>query len=322
MNQENRNSSNRSSVSRRSRGGASSILLIVTLMGLTALVTYLIVKKNETTRQEKIVETKDAEIGEIVSKMETLEQELDAKIQEARRLGASYKELQEYKDQLEIEKATLMRSNQMSETQARQYLARIQQYENLISAKDKELTQLRAEKAALTQERDELTEVKDSLLNTQQELTVSLEEASEDNRKLTSQASVLRADNIAIRAFNKRDKEEARNVFRSKKIEKLQINFIIARNTVAEAGNRKIYMRLLEPNGALVYNTAIGSGQFERNGSSTQYTIGSQILYANNAQPVRLEYDRPDDYKFKQGTYTIELYADGEQIGHKSFEVK
>ncbi|NJL15674.1 MAG: hypothetical protein HC913_23505 [Microscillaceae bacterium] len=91
------------------RPNPASFLIVILLMALTAVVTYYLVKNSEAQKQEEIVETKDKEILELREKMEDLARDLDAKIREAKKLGADYKALQEYKDQLEQDLSLLQK---------------------------------------------------------------------------------------------------------------------------------------------------------------------------------------------------------------------
>ncbi|NJO03541.1 MAG: hypothetical protein HC880_19340, partial [Bacteroidia bacterium] len=153
-------------------------------------------------------------------------------------------------------------------------------------------------------------------------LESSLDEVQVSNRNLTSAASILRAEDITIKAYNKRDKQESRNTFKGKNIDKLTVAFSLAKNNIAEPGNREIYLRLIEPQGTVLFNAAAGSGQFELDGQEAKFTQKTQVIYSNSATPVQIVYDRPGDYDFKTGKYTVELYADGKQIGYKVFDVK
>lgn len=290
-------------------------------MALTALVTYYIVKNNETTKQEEIVEAKDNEINELTEKMEALAKDLDAKIKESKKLGADYKALQEYKNQLEQDLSVLKKNADVSNVQVRQYQSKIQNYEQVIASKDKELEELREQNRQLSEERDYLTSTKDSLENEANELSTTVSEVTENNKRLTNVAATLKAEAISILAYNNRDKAESRNVFRARRIEKLSIDFTLAENQIAEAGNRTIYVRVVEPSGTVIFNSAQG-GKFEANDQSLTYSTRKQVLYSNNRLPVNIMFEKQKDYDFNEGKYKIELYADGKLIGLQGFEVK
>ena len=254
--------------------------------------------------------------------MEKVSAKLEEKIKEAKKLGADYKALETYRDQLEADLASLQKTADLSQMQVQQYLAKIQAYEGMIAAKDKELTELKAQNEELSDNVASLSTERDSLIGDTEELSSAMKEVEESNKTLSSLASILKAENIQVTALNKRNKEESRSVFRAKRIDKLTFDFTIAENKIAQSGNKDLFLRLLEPSsGAVVFNAASGSGQFNLDGTQSSYTVREQIVYSNAQQRVKMTYDRPDDYAFKSGTYTVEIYAEGKQIGYKAFKV-
>lgn len=298
----------------------AAFLIVILLMALTALITYYFVKSSETMKREDIVASKNDEISNITEKMEALSQDLDAKIKESKKLGADYKALLEYKNRIEQDLSNLQNQVNISKTQANQYLAKIQGYEQVITAKDKELEELRTQNRILQEERDMLSSTKDSLKNQTETLSSTVNEVKENNQKLSNVAATLKAESISILAYNSRDKAESRNVFRARRIEKLSVDFIIAENQIADAGSKKIFFRLVEPAGTVVYNSNQG-GKIEANGQSISYTMSKQVNYNNTRLPVNITYVKQDDYDFNEGKYKIELYAEGKMIGFQSFVV-
>ncbi len=298
------------------------LFLILALMALSSLVTYLYVSQSMQAKQDLIVNEKDLEITNIRERMSNLNEQLEAKIQEAKELGADYESLLQQKRDLENDLSSLQTQKDLSNAQARQYLVKIQSYETTLAAKEKELESLRAENAILTEAKDSLSSVSQDLSETKAELEEDLTETEESNRKLTNVASTLKAQNIEVSAYNKRDKQESRNTFKARNIDKLTVTFEIAENQVAEAGNVDLHLRLLEPSGAVLTNSRLGSGSFERDGGTASYTKKTTVIFNNSQLPVSMEMDKPDDYKFSRGNYTVELYAAGKIIGYKTFNVK
>ncbi len=89
---------------------------------------------------------------------------------------------------------------------------------------------------------------------------------------------------------------------------------------MAEVASKDIYMRLIEPDGAALYDLATGGGTFMIDGKETFYTAKQEILFDNSRQAVTFVYDKGNPYK--EGKHTIELYADGYMIGQGAFVVK
>ncbi|NJL15673.1 MAG: hypothetical protein HC913_23500 [Microscillaceae bacterium] len=207
----------------------------------------------------------------------------------------------------------------MSNVQLRQYYQKIQNYETALVAKDKELAELREQNQRLAEERDQLSSLSDSLSSETQNLSSTVSEVKENNQRLTQAAAVLKAENIGVRAYNQREKQESRNAFRASRIDKLSIDFSLGENEIAAAGNRMIYMRLVEPAGTVVKGAE--GGNFEAEGQNLSFTNRKSVVYANTRTPVTIAFERPDDYKFKVGSHKVELYADGKLIGFKVFDI-
>jgi peptidoglycan hydrolase CwlO-like protein len=304
------------------RSGGVPVWLAILLVVAGCAITYFLVKNVETAKTEKVVETKNKEIDEISAKMKDLSEQLDEKIAEAKKLGADYKALEEYKNQLESDRKALQGNLQLSQSQLKQFQDKIGAYQQMITAKDKELAELKAKNQELTTQRDSLAVQKDSLTKEKERLTSTVSEVEESNKKLNAIASILRAENISVTAYNRRDKQESRNTFKAKNIDRLKVDLVIAENNIAPKGNREVFMRLVEPGGTVVFAPALGSGKFDAEDDNLTFTQKKQILYDNSAQNMQFSFDTPKDYDFKTGKYSVELFCDGKQIGLKTFEVK
>ena len=133
-------------------------------------------------------------------------------------------------------------------------------------------------------------------------------------------AAALRARNVKVYAVSSKGKvREGENV-KSKRVDKVRVDFILEKNPLTATDNKTIYLRIIDPSGATISDTKTGSGVFQYNGQEQGYTISKDVLYSNNNQDVSIMYDR--DAPFTSGKYTIELYSEGFSIGEGSFSVK
>ena len=89
---------------------------------------------------------------------------------------------------------------------------------------------------------------------------------------------------------------------------------------MAEVASKDIFMRLIEPDGAALFDLATGGGTFMVEGKETFYTAKREILFDNSRQQVSFVYDKGNPYK--EGRHIVELYADGYLIGQGSFVIK
>jgi len=89
---------------------------------------------------------------------------------------------------------------------------------------------------------------------------------------------------------------------------------------VARKDTKQIIMRLIEPNGSVLYDAATGGGFFNVDGKDLPYTDKRSVKFENSRQQVGFVYVKGGE--FKTGKHKIELYGDGFKIGETSFTVK
>lgn len=166
---------------------------------------------------------------------------------------------------------------------------------------------------------DENTNVKQEVEN-QKSINSSL---TEQNQKLSEKvkiASKLTATNIKVEGIMvKGNKEKEKS--RLSKIDKIKVQFNISKNAVADAGQKVIYLRLIGPNGSTVANQSAGSGIFEINGESLQYTSKATVVFNNETgSPATIYFEKIPG--MSSGTYRAILYCDGFVMGEGSMKLK
>jgi hypothetical protein len=135
-------------------------------------------------------------------------------------------------------------------------------------------------------------------------------------------ASRLQADNIHVSILNKKDKEkdDDKEEFKAKRVDRLKVTFSLARNDVSPKETKQIYMRILEPDGAALYNLSTGGGTFTVDGQEAFYTQKQDVVFDNTKQPLQFIYAKGGDYKI--GQHTVELYEGGALMGKTTFTLK
>ena len=83
---------------------------------------------------------------------------------------------------------------------------------------------------------------------------------------------------------------------------------------------KRIYLKILDPLGATLANASLGSGVFQYAGDDQTYTLSKDVDYTNSDQNVNILYSRTQE--FQKGTYTVELYAEGQKIGTGAFSIR
>ncbi len=289
--------------------GRKMIYIIVALAVLLAgAVTYLLVREN-------YIKERNAELMVAYTRLDSISNQLDQKIQEIEMLGGDIEELTLVRDSLIQDKEQLMQSKVRTDKQMRRLRSRVEGYKELLVLKDVEIEKLKKVNEELVSENKELKTEKNVL-------SQNLRQAKQTQEKLSKKvaiASRLVAENIDIVAVNSRGKEK-KGEFRARQIEKLKVTFNIAKNDVAPVEGKDIFMRIIDANDNVLFDVARGSGTFVLDGKETFYTAKQEILFDNTEQQVTFVYDKGSEYL--PGLYIMEIYTDGYLMGKKSFKVK
>jgi predicted nuclease with TOPRIM domain len=292
------------------------------LAALNLLLLYFYYQERQTNRSQQTTLTdKTQEMLATKTRLDSISTQLDAKISEIQSLGGRVDSLLKVKEQLEADKRNL---RNVAAFDIKKYDVKIKEYLAILDEKDKEIGQLKEENSILTSQNQTLTEENTSLKNERQALNDTVTTISEKNRELAEKvtlASALKAENLAVNAINRRGKESDGGEYRARRIEKIKIAFRLSTNPLAQENEKEIFLRILDPSGAVIADMATGSGQFIFSGQEMVYTSKQTIAYDNTGQQVSFIYGR-GNIPFKEGTHQIELYSEGFKIGQGEFTVK
>ncbi|KAA6440488.1 hypothetical protein FEM33_07830 [Dyadobacter flavalbus] len=290
-------------------------LIVMTI--LAAVFGYLYYNERSiNAKQATDLETRVTELANAEIKLDSISKQLDARILEVQGLGGDIEELQKVRASLENDRIALRKGNV---TLGR----KVREYEAFLTKKDEEIARLREENQQLISQNETLVQAKTELETSKQAISDSLSGVISRNTELESKvttAAALRARNVKIYAISSKGKvREGENV-KSRKIDKIRVDFILEKNPLTALDNKTVYMRIIDPSGATISDTKTGSGVFDYNGQEQGFTISKEVTYSNNNQDVSILYDR--NAAFPSGNYKIELYSEGFPIGEGSFSVK
>ncbi|WP_224995663.1 chromosome segregation protein SMC [Cesiribacter sp. SM1] len=289
------------------------IAIIALLLIINGVVYYMDYREKEEMRAE--IASKDTELADTYRRLNDMTTELDARIAEIEKLGGNVEELEKAKAELEAEKQQLQRSGEIARRRLNEVNAKVKGYETLLREKDVEITRLRTLSDSLYAENT-------NLKTTQNQLSDSVRTINQNRQELSKKvaiASRLKAENIKVAAVNKRGKERE-GEFRDGQIDKLKVTFNLADNPVAPIESKDILLRVIDPNGNVLFDVATGSGTMMIDGREEFYTAQQNILFDNTRQQLTYMYDKGSE--FEEGVYNVELYADGFMIGQEKFRVK
>lgn len=308
--------------SRNTNSGLKAALAVLVLL-CGALGFMLINEKKVVQKQEAAIAMRVKELANTQTKLDSIARSLDEKIAEVERLGGDVADLMKVKQQLEQDKSALRR-NMSASTQ--KYEAKIKDYETFLAQKDAEIAQLKQQNEQLAANNEVLNKenstLKVNLESTSRAYRDTLTTVAAKNKELSEKvtiASALKAENVKVLAITPRGKEKDDDAYRARRVEKIKVVYSLAKNPIAQPGERDIYLRLLDPQGAVVSNGMDGSA-FYTSGKELLYTAKQKVAYENNGQQVEFVYNRGN--KYNPGKYNVELYADGFKIGQGDFVVK
>lgn len=295
-------------------------LAVLALLNLV-LVYFIYHEKQENTAKDQIITAKTEEVLFTKTKLDSISTELDLKIAEIQQLGGSVDSLVALKAQLERDKVELKNMNSFS---AANYDKKIRSYESILNQKDQEIVRLKEELGVVTSKNEELNEKVSGLESEKQQLADSVTNYTVQNKELSEKvniASALRAENITIRALSSKGKERDGEKFKAKRIDKLKVSFRLGDNAVARKNEKEIYLRILNPDGAVLSDMATGSGAFTVGGKEMIYSSKQTVEFTNTQQTVDIIYGR-GGIPMKDGKYVVEVLCEGVQIGKADFTVK
>lgn len=160
--------------------------------------------------------------------------------------------------------------------------------------------------------RAENKEITDRYQTTQR----NLQEVSKQRESLSEKvalAAKLDAIAISVQGANSKGKVQKK----INKIEQLIINFTLSKNITAEPGERTIYVRIMKPDDDVLTKSRANTFSFES--GEVTYSIKRIVEYGGEEVPVTL-YWNVEEY-LMPGTYRVDIFADGNRIGSKSFSL-
>ncbi|MFC5411290.1 hypothetical protein ACFPMF_18355 [Larkinella bovis] len=306
----------------RANGALVAALVIMTI--LAGVSSYLLYEQKEVGKnQEATIASRVEELATTRTRLDSISTALDAKIAEVKKLGGDITDLERVKADLERDKANLRKGQRIS---IAKYEAKIKQYEAYLVEKDTLIAQLRNENQLLVTNNQTLADANTTLQTEKQSLQDSVSTIATVNKDLSekvTRAAALKAQNVRVFALNAKGKQRdaTEDEVKSKRVDKLKVVYTLPENPLTKQEEKEVYVRVLDPSGAVVSDMANGSGTFQVNGEEQIYTVKQTVPFTNNNQNVELTYNR-GTVPYKPGKYTIEFYSEGFRIGEGSFAIK
>ncbi|EOZ99076.1 hypothetical protein A33Q_0784 [Indibacter alkaliphilus LW1] len=283
------------------------LIILVIISGIKLYTDYL-----DRTRKSEEILILSEENNDLNKRLDSMTYQLDLRIQEIEKLGGDIESLEEIRSQLIAERNS---DRKRSSEEIAALNRRINSFSATLQEKDEEILRLRDVNQQLYAENRDLK----SSQATIEEEVVQLNIKQQELQEKVNIAAMLKAENIVVAAVNSRGRERE-DGFRNRQIEKLKVSFNIADNKVAPEGHRDIYLQVIAPNNQPIFDVAKGSGTFTLDGREEFFTAHQDLFFNNSEHLLTYYYEKGS--KYTSGIYEVRIYADGYQIGTKTFEVK
>ncbi len=168
---------------------------------------------------------------------------------------------------------------------------------------------LTRENGRLTSERDEARAMLDGA-------NTKISNLNDERARLSDKVAIASQLNAtAINAVGL--KSNGKSARRAKDIKRFDVNFLINRNVTANTGERKVYVRMMNPSGGVVNP----SGNFSYENKQLECSAVKNIEFTGEEQRVSMVIKTDNDF-IAPGQYSIYIFTDGQMIGSSSITLK
>ena len=145
-----------------------------------------------------------------------------------------------------------------------------------------------------------------------------------DLQEKVNLAKVLHASNIRLKAIDLRRRgRKEKETEKAKRVDLFRITFDIDENRFAESGTKELNIRITDPEGDLLSNSALGSGNFKMADGRTRYYSLPKFVMLQTEQPLpNINVDWQQSAEYEKGIYNVEIYHKGYLIGKGSVNLR
>lgn len=210
----------------------------------------------------------------------------------------------------EQEKIKKLLSVQASNTQKiKMYQSELETLRKVMRSYIVQIDSLNTRNRELTEENIQVrTQLKQSETKYQE-----LHETKEELSSKVALAQKLTAKNIVAVGLNDRKKEKDRIA----KLEKIRICFTIRENSVADAGKKMIYVRIIRPDQVALSSPEGGTFGFQN--EQLVYSAKRELEFDNLDIDMCVFWDKTE--QLIPGNYTVILYCEGYEIGSTTLKL-
>lgn len=268
-------------------------------------------------RKEK-EEAKDKELNELRQLAEMDRREMVSQYEQS---ALQYDELKK-----SVKNDSLLKQLGQAQDRAKSLLAELRKTKSTDAAEIRRLKQELATVRAvlrsyvlqvdsLTRENGRLTTERDAARSQLSDANVRISSLDNERSQLSEKVAIaaqLNASGISISA----QKKNGKSAKKAKDIVRFNVSFTVNRNVTATTGERRLYIRLMSPNG-----TVVGSGgTFTYEHKSLESSAAKTIEYTGEEQRVSVVVSAGNDF-LAPGRYSAHIFCDGQMIGTSAITI-
>jgi hypothetical protein len=289
---------------------ASFLTTLLVFMSLVLVVLLFLFFKMKKENNATILKLQEYS-GFIEARKDSLEGELKGIILQYDSLKTNNDTLN-FKLELQQDRVKKLLSLRISDSQKiKKYESELETIREVLKSYIVQIDSLNTRNQILVVENKELRTTHVQLQNENKQLS----EEKEELITIKNEAKSLIAGGITVVPINKRNKQQDR----AKNVEKIRTDFIVRKNTVADAGNKLIILRLIRSDGVVLGSAKTG-GTFTFQSQEIPFSASREVIYEKNDLPVSIFWDNNGD--LIKGNYICEIYSEGKLIGKTEFALK
>lgn len=162
-------------------------------------------------------------------------------------------------------------------------------------------------------------ETKTTELNSTIEERNQFKNEAEKSAEQVKKGSRLQAYNFSSVGLRMKLNNTPEETTKAKNCVQIKSSFTIGENPITSAGNKMVYMQIINPEGRVLQARA--SNVMQIDGASISYSDKKEINYNNQSIDLAIYYDFNGEEPVK-GNYKVKIFCDGQLIGSDSFTLK
>jgi len=297
------------------------LIIIFLLLAINLIVGYFFFKNNKDS--ETKIEAQNVEILDLKDDLSGLQSDFNAQLAELEKMKGINAELDEVLAKRESEIEAHLEEIQKWKNQSNYNKSQLNKLKDKIVEFESEKMEFQAQIDQLSEENAQLKAIKAQLEEdlTKQKDTTNL--LSEENDYLADKfeiGSLLQADELTASGIKIKNNGAEKEVGKLKATEKIMVCYQTGENKVREAGEVKMQLRLITPNGETMYLESEGSSTFtsKENGESLRFTKEASFNFDGSNKKICIYWSHNIT---QSGTYTAEIYQEGYLVGVQKFDL-